>query len=975
MRLLQTSCLLVAVLYHQVTYAQQPQPIFRHYTVDDGLPSSEVYYVMQDAKGYIWFATDRGVSRFNGYEFENFSTEDGLSDNTVFGIHPDHKNRLWFRTFSGKLSYFDKDSIYSLPINDELQEKIGSKINISLHVDQSDTVWMGFTLGGGICKIAPDNSFVFSLGGSLEERVNYVKQIDKHGFIFGHMGAKPVKEEKINVTTLRNSFSISISNKSKSFSHQYCIKLKNGSFIYGLYGEIICFDDSSLISRTFTDENIISLYEDREENIWVGLFRGGVLFYPKGNFLNTLPVNYLKDLSISSICEDEEGALWFTTLENGVYYLASKEYQTYTIENGLADNKVTCITGDASDGIWAGMYNGTLNYINNNNIQTYNLNESDGFGNSINCLLNNSSGNIWIGTVHGTYTVNTLTNNKELSPRLLPGAKSFYESRDDRVWVGTPSALLKYENNDRVYDSRIQEFTSRVSAIYEDDKGTVWLASIDGLWSYDGNTFENHGNSNELLKNRITDIKGAEDGLMWLATRGAGVLIKNGDDINQINTKEGLLSNMCNSLFIDEGNNAWVSTNNGLSKITIENNEYGIENYTTTDGLISNEVNQVYRQADKVWVATNKGITVFDAGKVQANTTPPPVYITGLRINDNDAILQSHYDLPYDQNHLIINYTGLSYKNAGNLQYKYKMEGVDSNWIYTTNTKIQYTTLPHGSYEFTVSAINEDGVWSDQPATVNFFIAPPFWKTWWFITLAFTIMVLAIGLIFHIRYKILSKQAYLLNKVSESEQKALRAQINPHFIFNAFNSIQKFFISNDHENAHGYLSKLTTLMRSVLDNSEESYIPIEEELNAIKLYLEIEQLRVNKFDFEIQVDDAIDTYNTFMPSMLIQPYVENAIWHGIMNKESKGKITLTLKKDVNKITFTVEDDGIGRKKAQEIKNKHKKLHKSAGLRLVSERIEALNALRKTKLVLNIIDLSQNGKACGTRVELIIPLES
>jgi len=838
-------------------FSQKPQPIYKHYTVDDGLPSSEVYHVIQDSKGYMWFATDRGVSRFNGYEFENFSTEDGLSDNTVFGIHPDHKGKLWFRSFSGKLSYFYNDSIYSLPINDELQEKIKSKINISLYVDQSDTVWMGFTLSGGICKIAPDNSFKFSLEDS-SEAYNYIKQIDKHGFIFGYMGSKPYKEKKINVTTLRKSFSISLSNNYRSDTHQNCIKLKNGSFIYSLYGEIICFDDTSLISRTITDKKIISIYEDREENLWVGFFRGGVLLYPKGNLFNTLPIKYLKGLSISSICEDEEGALWFTTLENGVYYLASKEFQSYTVENGLADNKVTCITGDASDGIWAGLYNGNLNYINNNNIQTYNLNESDGLNNSVVCLMNHSNGKIWIGTIEGTLTINTLTSNKKLSPRLFPGAKSLCESGDDGIWVGKSGALFKYENNNLVYNSTNQGFISRVSAIYEDDEGTVWLAGIDGLWSYDGNIFENHGNKNALLKNRVTDIKRAEDGLMWLATRGAGILIKDGDNISQVTTREGLVSNICNSLFIDKGNNVWVSTNNGLSKITMQNStekgclrhEYKIENYTTTDGLISNEVNQVYRQEDKVWVATNKGITVFNAEKVKTNTTPPPVYITGLRINNNDTVIQTQYELPYYKNYLIINYVGLSYKNAGNLQYRYKMEGVDSNWIYTNNTKIQYTTLPHGNYQFTVSAINEDGVWSNQPATVSFFISPPFWHTWWFRILAVFTFISVVWLFFYSRYKRLRAKHEMEKSVVELEAKALHAQMNPHFIFNSLNSIQSYISANDSEKAERYLAKFAKLVRLILDNSRKTNIPLDLEIKTLQYYLEFEKARFkDKFDF------------------------------------------------------------------------------------------------------------------------------
>ncbi|HLF46510.1 MAG TPA: tetratricopeptide repeat protein [Chitinophagaceae bacterium] len=212
------------------------------------------------------------------------------------------------------------------------------------------------------------------------------------------------------------------------------------------------------------------------------------------------------------------------------------------------------------------------------------------------------------------------------------------------------------------------------------------------------------------------------------------------------------------------------------------------------------------------------------------------------------------------------------------------------------------------------------------------------------------------------------------HKALSLEQKALRAQMNPHFLFNSLNSIQKFIVDEDQKNALVYLSKFSTLVRSILDNSDKIVVPMIEELNAVKLYLDIEQLRVeDSFVYTIEIDPQIDSYNVNMPSMLIQPSIENAIWHGLMNKKAKGNIKINVIKKADKISFTITDDGIGRKKAQELENNSGPRHKSSGINLVKDRIMAINAITKKNIEFQIEDLyNDDRESVGTKVEIIIP---
>ncbi len=275
---------------------------------------------------------------------------------------------------------------------------------------------------------------------------------------------------------------------------------------------------------------------------------------------------------------------------------------------------------------------------------------------------------------------------------------------------------------------------------------------------------------------------------------------------------------------------------------------------------------------------------------------------------------------------------------------------------------------------------NNEGVWNKIPARFVFTIDKPIWQTWWF--RISSVLLVVIGLILSIRYRVLQikhremQKTDLNKKIANIESQALRAQMNPHFIFNTLSSIQHYISNNDTDAALKYLSKFAKLMRSIMDNSKQPMIPVAEEINALNLYLELEVMRFDKkFKYHINVDQSIDQNYDRIPSMLIQPYVENSIIHGLLPKDSAGKISITLQKLGNSILCTIEDDGIGRQRSKDFKKNRIHQHKSMGMSITKERLDILNSSLNSNINAEIIDLQENGISSGTKVKLIIPLET
>ncbi|MGE0079416.1 MAG: two-component regulator propeller domain-containing protein [Bacteroidales bacterium] len=956
----------------------QYQPVYRHLTVDEGLSASEVYHVYQDSKGYLWFATNNGVSRFDGYSFENFDLVSGLADNTVFEIYEDYKHRIWFIPFSGNLSYYQDGVIKDYPYNSKIKQHFPNSrgpIKLSFYVDTLDNVYLGLKQFG-LITISPEGVYK-RLEGRFDE---------------GELVMQGLGDGKILTSSPLNSSScdlIYFDDKQKfrcSFEdlygekivplYSYAQKSNDGSVFISTNGLIVQIEDGKIIQKTSLGNLIIWMCIDSENNLWVSAFEGGVYIYPNCDISKDPSLELLNDCQVTSVLRDKEGSYWFSTLNDGVFYAPDFRIKTYSKDNGLADNRVNAIFAD-DDRIYVGFEMGFVDVVHDDKLFHYSIRDKVVNTTYVRSMYGDSIlDRVWICTFdelgyfnNGNYR--KINSDKVIYPRKI------IKSKNGGYWVGTVKGLRKLEDDKIVYDSQADDsFSGTVFSLVEDCKGDIWLSTINGLWKYSNQTYQYLGDQNDLLT-RVSHSMffSSIDSSLWIGTNGAGIVKYHKDgSVTQISVKEGLVSNSIHQLY-SGGNSLWVATRQGLSLIP-DMTKRDILNFTIDDGLPSNEITSVYSNGNKVYIGTNKGLAVVDKYKLTRNQTPPPTIITRLIVEGKNISLQdSVICLDYSQNTLDISYVGLAYRNMGRLLYRHRMIGLDTNWVYSKATSCLYSGLKSGEYLFQVQSLNSNGVWSASSTVLNLYVNPPFWERTWFVILITLVFAGILYLIYIVRIKEIRRRNDLMNNINLYKQQSLRQQMNPHFIFNTLNSIQYYILERDTISSHKYLTKFARLMRMTLDNSQSSTIPLRDEIDALQIYMELEALRLEgKFTYTIDYGNNDAILDVKIPTLLIQPFVENAIWHGIMLKtEKSGHVNIIIRNAVEKIVCIVEDNGIGREEAKRIQEQNSRVHKSRGFLITQQRIELLNSMYQDKFNIQINDLYDlEGKSCGTQVSITIP---
>jgi ligand-binding sensor domain-containing protein len=957
----------------------------RNYNVKDGLPGSDVYAMLQDASGYLWFTGDMGVSRFDGYGFKNYSTENGLPNNTIIDIREDHKGRIWFMSFSNTLSFYQDGKICQLSCNSKLEKLIGRGSRYtSLYIDHADTIWIG-CLYSGIIKIAPEWKEEDVQVIDVEKDGGYIYKIDSVGFVHGFYNRKSdalrmtmyYKNKKENMVC-HDIYSGS------TYQRPYrnrMIRLRDGTFMASVNDIIFHFDDKGLISKKKEDNVVLSIMED-DDRVLIGTYNG-LLMYSDKKFKNRTHIARLENKSIAAIGKDHENGLWFCTDGQGVYHIPHRNFRYYTLDDGLAESKITCVINE-KEKIILGHLNYSISILDKQLIRHIRLGHNERSSlklNVVSSLLFDKNEKMMASASHKVYHIDA---GKSIVKEIYRDSKAGNEtkkmirSNDGNIWVVRYTHIAKCDPEFNV----IKKITFHVYAdnLFEDSNGKLWICALNGLWAYDDTSGLLYvGNHHPLLSKRIVDIKETPNGSLWMASRGSGIIVKKNNTYIHITEKDGLSGNMCKTLYCDTGNVLWVGTNKGLSKIEIQgNNKFKVSRFSSADGMLSNEVNHIIRIKNRLALIHNNGVSIIDPQELISHALSPPVYITQILVNGDTVEKSSLNHLKYDQNYFTISYAGLSYKAPGKIEYKYRMEGIDSNWNYTTNTSVNYQSLPPGTYRFVIYAKNHGGSWTQKPAVVFFTIEAAWWQTTLFKIASGVLVLIFVIIIFRIRLKKIQRReqekSFIQSRIEASELKALRAQMNPHFVFNVINSVQYFITGNDPASSQKYLSKFGKLIRYVLDNSKPASIPLEKELEALHLYLELESLRFeNCFDYSIDIRDQIDPAQTEVPSMLIQPYVENAIRHGIMHKAGRGKIRIIIERDDNMIKCTIEDNGIGRERSTAMKEEQNFEHKSVGMSITKERLDLINHISNSNLNVSVIDLTDDkGDAAGTKIQLVIP---
>ena len=713
--------------------------------------------------------------------------------------------------------------------------------------------------------------------------------------------------------------------------------------------------------------------------MWVCNENNGAICYKNGELSAQSKKIYLKDFNVSSVLQDNNGNYWFTTTNNGVFYLISKNIYYYTKKDGLIRNNIKCIEVE-NDNVWLAYNFNTISKFYNNKFKHIKLSKKENL--KINKLIyDKQQKQLLIGSSNYLFVLNNDKTEQRPQKVFLPinefnrkiNINDIVINDKGNYILACEKGIELYKNIKlNKYHNDLSLFSVNTNSILYENDSTIWFGTVDGLWKYKNGIFKNYGEINEKFKIRVLDIIKYKNKLI-IATKGGGILIYENNKITQLTKKNGLSSNTITTLLITDNNRLWLGSINGLNNIILLNNNKYIINTKNFHKLIPSRINDIKKIKNKLLIATNKGLIYFDYNKHKKKQIKVPLYLNSIKINEKDTILKSNYILKNNQNNIQIDFEAITFKNSNNIKFRYKIIGLDTNWVITNNS-IRLSQLQSGKYKIIIEVFNKNNTIKSEPIIIDLTLKKSFLQTNFMIFIYILLALIIIFGIYKSKISRMKKQIILEQNLNWHKKQALFSQMNPHFLFNSLNSINNYILHNEKKLASKYLNKFSILIRRTLENSQNEYITLENEIETNKLYLEIESLRLkDRFNYKFIVDNNINIYKYKIPGMIIQPFLENSIWHGIQPLEEKGEVKVIITRKNNSLLISIKDNGIGRQKSIALKSKLENTHKSLGTSIAYKRIELLKKIFKEDTSIEYLDKYENEGSIGTSVHITIPI--
>lgn len=962
---------------------------FTNFGTEHGLPSSEVYSVIQDQQGYIWGSTDAGIFKYNGIDFKVYTVKDGLPHTTIFHLTEDSQGRIWMAGINNKIAYIKDNRIVQVAANKQLAAllKLPASIITCIREDSNGDILLGTNMfpirinakgnySDAIAMEFSDPAISGSISGNQQGLLltaNNALQATPYSWLLS-----------VQTATINQRVQLPATLRSNRINNFLRACMTNDQTVYFSFGRILGMLHANSPPFFQPTEHLTSFINcDTDDGVWVGTYSGGIYYYPDGD-LQKKPFVFLKGLTPTGITQDYEGGIWISTIERGLYYAPSKYAFHYnstplinTAVNGLHRLNDDMVIGTTTEGTYfQGNSDGEIVQLTNN--PTHGFREFTRFS-VFEGHISVSGYNAGILRPDLSYA----TRFNDHYGRAISGTDIVQYDKHTH-WMCSDAFLY------RLVDGRITESFSipaRCNVMYLDrEQDILWLGTHEGLYTFHLSTSDRVAkivNHPILNTERITAIRAFQNGQLIVATKSSGLFIAPSgktETWTHIQQKDALATDECRALAVQDNLHLWVATTQGISQIAFsdeKHNTYRIHNINLSNGLISNEINAIAIVGDKLWIASKKGIQYLHLDKILSHVTPPKVVVSELMLNGRELSALDAHEFSHDQNTFRLKIDVLSFKIPGKKEYYYRLSGRDVHLKRGNSDYLELQNLDPGQYTLEIFGVNSNGLLSRNPLKYSFHILPPFWSTWWFITLMVLTFVTAGFLLFRWRLAINNRKQEEKNRyrqqLSNYQLTALRAQMNPHFIFNAFNGIQRYVLQKDKFETYQYITKFSQLIRDVLEESSNDHIPLEKEIEMIRRYVEIEQLRFeNGFDFQLDIQLDEDDLTLEIPGMLLQPLLENAIWHGIMPLQNRrGRLHVVIGGNEDYLSISVTDNGIGRAASNQIKKDVK--HNSFGTRLLLDRIKLMNEnMANQQITIEFIDLMDAASASmGTQVILNI----
>ncbi|MCP1383535.1 sensor histidine kinase [Runella salmonicolor] len=1006
------------------TFAQIPSQLtFDNYTQREGLASDITVDALKDKRGFLWIVTRNGLCRYDGLHFKNYTYNPtdihGIRGRRLYAITADSTGRIWVSMETG-VCYYDET-------HDNFQYVYYKKNNgrwvfMPILAD-GPNIWIAAN-GAGLMKYNWVKKRLFATKLS-ERKTNYFLRLFKSRK--GDIWVGTIHSGLFRYFPKTNTY--------KEYAHQdpnteYSEKNEINSITEDAEGKIWVGSEGGGVQSLEVESGQFALYFPEQKNLkkpfavikkvaffpqltgdsilWCATFGKGLFTFNIHTHVFTkalvnppLETNLVSPF-VNNFYLDNQKNLWIMT-QMGVSKVVFDDNRIRSLKlpflqelgNPYIDNSIFELKPDPHDSniLWMASWGcGVLKYdFKRQKLLKYYLNTDANVGHrNLRSVYFDHRNRLWAGTEDGLFWYDPVHDSFQefaLQPSHQGAKKVIYDIVSDAsntLWVASSGGILRID----AQTQRVQQFSTEaglsdfvVNRLLLDNQQNLWVATRKGLNYFNTKThkitqFIQQNPTNDDL-NVVLGMAFDQKGKLWIAARGGlSVLDVPQKTFKNFTEKEGFNASQCNDLFIDSDQNVWISTQGNLYVFDQKNRNF--RQFTVNDGLFGSFMyDRISAVNGQLFVNFIGAVSYFRPSKLLQNPASAPLVFTGFKVLEQEIpfnqnqVASSPINIHYDQNIITFEFTALDFINPQKAVFSHKLEGFANDWSapHAKHT-ITYTNLDGGDYTFWVRTLNDSGKWN-APISFKISIEPPFWKTWWFRALTLTSLL---GILYWFyRAKLIQerREASIRQQRAEAENKALRAQMNPHFVFNCMNTIEYYILSNQADKASAFLQNFSLLVRNILENSQYDLIPLTQELDTLKLYIELEKERAEgAFSYDITLDETVPN-KCQLPPLILQPFVENAILHGLRHKTNeKGQLSIRIWQADKSLWVEIQDNGVGRKAAAEIHQKQQRKKQSLGMKVTADRISALPTTEgQPRGAFKVEDIFPT----GTRVTIQLPL--
>ncbi len=825
----------------QIAHAQNFS--FRQLDERMGFLSDEVFDIVQDKDGIMWFATPYGIFSYNGLVFKNYTTENGLCSNSIIRLYKDYKNRIWAVSNKGELSVIEKGKIHSFAINLKLRELIYPGIIDNIYIDTLDNIYLNKNIGGiyQIIKFKTIKPIKETFERTRKLLIHSFKQhlfIDFYSYRNKQLNKKLFPEDSVITLPLKNEFS-------DNYIKKRIFRASNGDLFISLKNTVFHLRKKQIISSKKFKNEITDIQEDQNKRLWISFMYDGIKIFTNLSLQGKV-INIFKKQGISKIFLDKDKNLWIASLGHSLYFLDNLDFEIFSPDYfkdfnvvGLTKNNNFIYTLNADKSIWR------FNPIDNSFSELYkNNNELSNFKNI---------------TIHQPYIYAIgkdffkFDNNGSIIEQKKISGINIAFSPEGRMFLLLYDHIQIYNpKTNETKDLNFKNKNIRPTCIAFFSENDYWIGTSEGLYRYQQNKFIYWGDKANYLRTRIQDIK-IKDSICFIAVRGKGLTLIKGAKIKQISRANGLSDNFINKICMDKNGILWTANKNGLNKIIFGvNGHLKITNYTIKNALPTNNIRDIISQNKFMYLATNKGLVKFNTQSIASPKEDSKIIIDSLVISSIRT--SSKADIYLDANKkLKIYFKAIAYSENSKAYFSYQIDSIEESLLIQSPLKIG--NLKSGvHYLYFFSGKNRK---KKQLFFLKIIQKPPVKES----TLSKIIyLVLFISLIFGVAKlsaSVIQKRAKEKEKFMLLQHKALKTQINPMFFYHSVETVRQLLLKRKTAKADNYLTDFTLLLRNLIVNSNYNFIPINQELSCINIYLSLfeQKYQLDKFTNRIIIED------------------------------------------------------------------------------------------------------------------------